>query len=114
MNISDLTKITEELASDSAGQLTKLKGWNLISGLYEETDNTGEDLVRAYSRQARDIVIQMVRLNAERAVAGLKGNTGRYKNITTRLRDLAAREASLATMCNVKLKALANGKEDLR
>ena len=114
MNISDTTKITEELASDSAGLLQKLKGWNLISGLYEETDNTGEDLVRAYSRQARDIVVMMVRLTAERAVAGLKGNKGRVKNLMARLRDLAEREASLATMCNVKLKALANGKEDLR
>lgn len=111
MNISDITKITEDLAQDSAGLLQKLKGWNLISGLYEETDNTGEDLVRAYSRQARDIVVMMVRLTAERAVAGLKGNKGRVKNLTARLRDLAEREKQLSTLCHQALKSLPDGKE---
>lgn len=106
-------KTVEDLAQDSAGLLQKLKGWNLISGLYEYPENKDEDLVHAYAQQARDIVVQMVRLMCERVTAALKGKAGRHENLTRKLQDLGERERNLCTLCHQALLNL-KGKEAAR
>lgn len=107
------TKTVEDLAQDSAGLLQKLKGWNLISGLYEYPENKDEDLVHAYAQQARDIVVQMVRLMCERVTAALKGKAGRHENLTRKLQDLGERERNLCSLCHQALLNL-KGKEAAR
>ena len=107
------TQIVEDLAQDSAGLLQKLKGWNLISGLYEYPENKDEDLVHAYAQQARDIVVQMVRLMCERVTAALKGKAGRHENLTRKLQDLGERERNLCSLCHQALLNL-KGKEAAR
>lgn len=113
MDTANTTKTVEDLAQDSAGLLQKLKGWNLIAGLYEEPGSKDEDLVHAYAQQARDIVVQMVRLMCERVTAALKGKAGRHENLTRKLQDLGERERNLCTLCHQALLNL-KGKEAAR
>lgn len=113
MDTAKTTKMVEDLAQDSAGLLQKLKGWNLIAGLYEEPGSKEEDLVHAYAQQARDVVVMMVRLMCERVTAALKGRSERHANLTARLRDLAERERSLGELCQRSLVTI-RGKEAAR
>lgn len=107
MTTQDTTRIADDLATDSTSLVKKLKGWNLIIGLYSEPSRTEEDLVHAYAQEARDIVQMMVRVLCDMTSAALRGKTERAAHMKSRLVQMAEREKHLATLCNTQLNTLA-------
>lgn len=93
------TRIAED-TSHRLGELTKsLKGWNLIAGLFEYTRSSQDDLIHAYAREARELVLLSLRLTFELGSAGIKGNKSRFDHLLKRLEELDEREQKLADLC---------------
>lgn len=101
------TRIAEELATNSEALVKKLKGWNLIIGLYSEPNRIKEDFIHAYAQEARDIVQMMERVLCDITSAALRGKTERAENLKRRLGQMTEREKHLSILCNTQLNTLA-------
>lgn len=97
-SIANQTRIAED-TSRRLGELIKsLKGWNLMTGLYEETHSTQDDLIHAYANEARGLVLISLRLTFELGAAGIRGDTRRFNRLLQKLDQLDKREKKLGTL----------------
>lgn len=110
MKISELTRIAEEVGAEALTKANRVKGWNLICGLYSEPHSPDEDLAHAYASEARELSLHGLRLTCARAEAGLKGNSKRYDSLTKAIEEISKRERHLSALCREAIRNAANRK----
>ena len=62
MTIQELTRIAGDISSKAQSLEKRIKGWNLICGLFSEPRSTEEDLAHAYAAEAREVCLTAMRI----------------------------------------------------
>ncbi len=77
-----------------------LKAWNLIAGLYANSNSPAEDLVHALAAEARALVLRSFVLTLRYAAAVIEGcEREQSDQLMQELLQLDAREKHMATLC---------------
>lgn len=112
MTIQELTRIAGDISSKAQSLEKRIRGWNLICGLFSEPRSTEEDLAHAYAAEAREVCIAAMRICFAWGLSGFKGNIERYHRLGDILAGLHERERRLSDLCRKAIQASkpANGK----
>ena len=81
MTIQELTRMAGDISSKAQSLEKRIKGWNLICGLFSEPRNTEEDLAHAYAAEAREVCFTAMRICYAWGLAGFKGNIERFHRL---------------------------------
>ena len=109
MDIKELTNIAEDIGTTAAAKANRVKGWNLICGLYSESRSSKDDLIHAYANEARSLSLLSLRLTCAKAEAGLRGNTKKYERLTKAIDEVTKREMRLSALCHAAVNAAREG-----
>lgn len=114
MNRLTYTRIAGDISSKAQSLEKRIKGWNLICGLFSESRSSEEDLVHAYAAEAREVCIAAMRICLARGMSGFKGNIKRYQRLGNILSELHEREMRLSHLCRqaIQTSKLTNAKPD--
>ena len=105
MTIQELTRMAGDISSKAQSLEKRIKGWNLICGLFSEPRNTEEDLAHAYAAEAREVCFTAMRICYAWGLAGFKGNIDRFHRLGNILVGLHEREMRLSDLCRQAIQA---------
>ena len=105
MTIQELTRMAGDISSKAQSLEKRIKGWNLICGLFSEPRNTEEDLAHAYAAEAREVCFTAMRICYAWGLAGFKGNIERFHRLGNILAELHEREMRLSDLCRKAIQA---------
>ena len=105
MTIQELTRMAGDISSKAQSLEKRIKGWNLICGLFSEPRNTEEDLAHAYAAEAREVCFTAMRICYAWGLAGFKGNIERFHRLGNILAGLHEREMRLSVLCRKAIQA---------
>lgn len=105
MTIQELTRMAGDISSKAQSLEKRIKGWNLICGLFSEPRSTEEDLAHAYAAEAREVCLTAMRICYAWGLAGFKGNIERFHRLGNILAGLHERERRLSDLCRKAIQA---------
>ena len=99
MTIQEIIRIVKAVSSKAQSLDKRIRDWNLICGLFSESQNSDEGLAYAYAVKAREICLLSMRVCFVWGLAGLKGDIKRFNRLGNRLFGLHEREICLSHLC---------------